>query len=76
LIIYFVGKWLRFWVCCFGWARECIPQGLKPFFVWGGWRAKAEALAYLEATATAKAKAKAKAKTKERAKAGSSLRSE
>ena len=37
-------------------AIESIPQGLKPDFA-VGWDAKAEALAYLEATARAKTNA-------------------
>src|ERR1700739_2205057 len=44
---------------CDGAAKESIPQGLKPRFSNGGGRAKAEALAYLEAKATARTTAKA-----------------
>jgi hypothetical protein len=49
-----------------------IPQGLKPLFIAGFERPKAEALGYLEATAMAKTKAKTKtmAKTKSKAKCG------
>ena len=40
-----------------GWENESIPQGLKPVRSGGTWRAKAEALAYLEARAWAERRA-------------------
>jgi len=58
------------WLCCLrsvavvrlGW--EGVPQGLKPPFLAGWLEAKAEALAYLEASAKTKTKSKSKGKSK------------
>jgi hypothetical protein len=57
---------------CGGWEETAYPKGLKPLFVAGLERPKAEALGYLEATAkvTATAKITAKATAKAKAKCG------